>query len=440
MNKKWLLPAILLTFVSLAGLVPQTAQPSAQSPAPNPGDVAWMLTAAGLVLLMTPGLAFFYGGMVRYKNIISTMLQSFISLGVVSLLWVVVGFSLAFGDSLGGAGQGLIGSPATFAFFRNVGLGTDAALSPTIPLALFALFQLKFAIITPALITGAFAERIRFTGFLLFICLFSLLIYCPLAHATWHPNGLLRNWGVLDFAGGTVVHISAGMAALAGAMFLGRRQDDGAHGHKPSNVPFILLGTGMLWFGWFGFNAGSALAANGLAVQAFLNTNTASAAAMLAWVFIDGLKGGRPSATGACIGAVVGLVAITPAAGYVTVGQSLFIGSIAALVSHIAVHLKTRSTLDDTLDVFPCHGVGGITGMLLTGIFADKVGLIYGDPTTFLYHLLALVLVCGFTFGGSWLLYVLVDKILPLRVTSADEERGLDLSMHDETALDIAAA
>jgi len=441
MKNRWVIPGLLLAVVSGLGLLPQPAQPAPDAAlglAINTGDMAWMLTAAGLVLLMTPGLAFFYGGMVRYKNIISTMLQSFISLGVISLLWVVVGFSLAFGDSIGGVGTGLIGSPATYWFFGNVGLYPHAAFAPTIPLALFALFQLKFAIITPALITGAFAERIRFSAFLLFICLFCLFIYCPLAHATWHPNGLLRNWGVLDFAGGTVVHISAGMAALAGAIYLGPRIDLKNKPHEPSNLPFILLGTGMLWFGWFGFNAGSALGANGLAVQAFLNTNSASAAAMLAWLFFDGYRGRRPSATGACIGAVVGLVAITPAAGYVTVGQSIFIGAVASVISNIAVHFKSQSTLDDTLDVFPCHGVGGIVGMLLTGVFASKVGLIYGHTDTFLYHLLALVLVCTFCFVGSYALYYVVDKwLVPLRVKPSEEELGLDLAMHGERASEL---
>lgn len=445
MNARWLFPFVLLLVVALAGgFMPMPTPTAVPDAGPiNTGDTAWMLAATCLVLLMTPGLAFFYGGMVRYKNIVSTMLQSFIAMGVVSVLWVVVGFSLAFGDSIGGEGTGLIGSPLTFAFFRNVGGGTHPALAPTIPLMLFALFQLKFAIITPALITGAFAERIRFSSFLLFICLFTLFIYCPLAHWTWHPNGILRNWGVLDFAGGTVVHISAGFAALAGAWILGKRKGMG-DGHEPSNVPFVLLGTGMLWFGWFGFNAGSSLGANELASQAFLNTNTASAAAMLAWIFLDGLNGKKPSAMGACIGAVVGLVAITPAAGYVTVGHSLFIGALASIISNYAVHLKTKSTLDDTLDVFPCHGVGGIVGMLLTGVFATKTvnaaggnGLLFGGSELFGMHLLALVVVSLFTFGGAYLLYKLVDAIVPLRVPEELEAVGLDMSQHNEQATDL---
>jgi Amt family ammonium transporter len=368
--------------------------------------------------------------MVQRKNVISTLFQSLVAMGLVSLLWILVGFSLAFGDSLGG----FLGNPLTFAFFHGVGGQTHAALSPTIPLALFALFQMMFAIITPALITGAFAERIRFSSLLLFTSLFSLFIYAPLAHWTWHPSGFLHTWGVLDFAGGTVVHISAGFAALAGALYLGRRKShELGETHSPANVPFVLLGTGMLWFGWFGFNAGSALAANETAVMAFLNTHVAAAAAMLAWVGVDYARGKKISAVGASVGAVVGLVAINPAAGYVSVGASLFIGAAASSLSQFAVHLRTHSTVDDTLDVFPCHGVGGVVGMIATGIFAHQGGLIYGKPTLFLFHLLALVIVISFTFGGSWLLYRLTDALLPLRVSAEEEKVGLDLTQHGET-------
>ncbi|MFH0776149.1 MAG: ammonium transporter [Patescibacteria group bacterium] len=390
-----------------------------------------MLTATALVLFMTPGLSYFYGGMVSKKNVISTMLQSFIAMAVISILWVVVGFSLAFGDSIGG----IIGNPATFFMFKNVGLATDPALAPTIPLLLFALFQLKFAIITPALITGSFAERVKFSSYIIFMVLFSLCIYAPLAHMTWHPDGLLRQLGVLDFAGGTVVHMSAGFAALAGAMVLGRRK---SHLRRekagPAYIPYVLLGTGLLWFGWFGFNAGSALSASSTAVLAFATTNTASAAAALAWVFWDVLLGRKPSALGACVGAVVGLVAITPAAGFVTVGQSIFIGFSAAIISNLVVAWRSKSKLDDTLDVFPCHGVGGIVGMLLTGVFAHGVGLIYGQSHTFEMHLLALVGVSVFAFLGSYLLYKITDFIKPLRVTEAQEEIGLDISQHGESA------
>ena len=319
----------------------------------HPGDVAWMVVASAFVLLMTPGLAFFYGGMVDRKNVISTMLQSFVALGVISILWVVVGFSLCFGDSIGG----IIGNPLTFMNFRGVGAAPHPQIGSSIPFLLFALFQLKFAIITPALITGSMAGRIRFRSYILFMVLFSLFIYAPLAHMTWHPDGLLMNLGVLDFAGGTVVHMSAGFAALAGAVFLGPRQNARL---DHANIPFIILGTGLLWFGWFGFNAGSALGANEDAVLAFANTHFASAAGMITWIFFERFQGRKMNAVGACIGAIVGLVAITPAAGFVTIQESILIGFAAALVSNWAIARQKRSGLDDTLDVFPSHGVGGI--------------------------------------------------------------------------------
>lgn len=430
----WAIPLVGLTVISLLGLRASPPTTSVEQLPVSGGDTAWMLTATALVLLMTPGLSFFYGGMVDRKNALSTMLQSFIAMGLVSILWVTVGFSLAFGDSLGG----LIGNPSTFFMFRGVNELPNQALCPTIPLALFALFQLKFAIITPALVTGAFAGRVRFSSYMLFVCLFSLFIYCPLAHWTWHPDGFLRKWGVLDFAGGTVVHMSGGLAALAGALFLGQRTAHKLQAPQvPAHIPYVLLGTGMLWFGWFGFNAGSALAANGLAAKAFLTTNTASASAMLAWLFFDCARGRKPSALGACIGAVVGLVAITPAAGFVTVGASMFIGVAASIISNIAVHLRTKTTLDDTLDVFPCHGVGGIVGMLLTAVFADKVGLIHGETSTFIYHLYALGIVATFVLGGSYLLYWLSDITIPLRVSDAEEEMGLDISQHGESLDEI---
>jgi Amt family ammonium transporter len=439
-RKAWI-PFAALIALSLAAVFAPPALPTGRAAPVSAGDTAWMLTATALVLLMTPGLSFFYGGMVRGKNVLSTMLQSFVAMGLVSVLWIVVGFSLAFGKSI----HGIIGDPRTFFMFTGVDGEPDAALSPTIPLALFALFQLKFAIITPALITGSFAERVRFSSYMVFIVLFTLLIYCPLAHWTWHPDGFLRQWGVLDFAGGTVVHMSAGLAALAGAVALGRRHDhQRGPVHRPAHIPYVLLGTGMLWFGWFGFNAGSALAASSTAVHAFLTTNTASASAMLAWLLMDGMRGGRPSAMGACIGAVVGLVAITPGAGYVSVGSSLFIGTIAAVISNIAVHWKSRTLFDDTLDVFPCHGVGGIVGMILTGALADvrvnaagANGLMYGGTSLFLHHLAALAVVTVFVLVASFALYKGIDAIWRLRVTPEQEALGLDLSQHGETILGL---
>ncbi|GEN06051.1 ammonium transporter [Myxococcus fulvus] len=427
--KKWLAVALLVG-VGVAGMLVTPAAQTRQGGPINPADTAWILTATALVLLMTPGLSFFYGGMVRLKNVVSTLLQSYIAMAVISLLWVVVGFSLCFGDSF----HGLIGDPRTFFMFSGVGGETHPDLAPTIPLLLFALFQLKFAIITPALITGAFAERVRFKAYVLFMVLFTLFIYAPLAHWTWHPEGFLRTWGVLDFAGGTVVHMSAGFAALAGALVLGRRHTHLENAaHTPANLPFVMLGTGMLWFGWFGFNAGSALSASSLATLAFATTNTASAAAMLGWIAFDWLRGRKPSALGACVGAVVGLVAVTPAAGFITVGQSIMVGLVSSFVSNWAVHIKNRTSLDDTLDVFPCHGLGGVVGMVLTGVLAKDVGLVHGETTTFLKHLAALVLVSVFSFVGSYLLYKLVDRIVPLRVPREHEELGLDLSQHGET-------
>jgi Amt family ammonium transporter len=421
--------AVLLLVSGLAVIVPP-ADPVVTGGPVVSGDLAWMMTASGLVLLMTPGLSFFYGGMVQKKNVISTMLQSLMAMIVISLLWVVVGFSLAFGDSIGG----VIGNPATFFMFRHVGTATHPGLAPTIPLVIFALFHLKFAIITPALITGSFAERVRFWAYVLFTALFSLFIYAPLAHATWHPDGFLRKWGALDFAGGTVVHTSAGMAALAGAIVLGRRKLHETGGeHAPANIPFVILGTGMLWFGWFGFNAGSAVAASEQAAVAFATTNTASAAAALAWIAFDVLRRRKASALGACIGAVVGLVAITPAAGYVTVAQSLAIGTVSSIISNVAVHWKSRSSLDDTLDVFPCHGVGGMVGMIATGVFAAQVGLIHGKTDVFLVQLLTLAIAAPYAFVGSWLLYRLTDAVIPLRVSERQEMIGLDITQHDET-------
>ncbi len=433
----WIIPFGLLIIVSVIGaFMPLDAKMFVADDKIVMADVAWMLTATGLVLLMTPGLAFFYGGMVGSKSVISTMLQSFIAMGVISIIWVVFGFSLAFGESIGG----IIGNPTTFFMFNGVGAKTDPNLSPTVPLLLFAMFQLKFAIITPALITGSFAERVRFSAYLLFMVLFCIFIYAPLAHWTWHPEGFLRKMGVLDFAGGTVVHLSAGCAALAGAIFLRRRQSHLEHQpHTPANIPFVLLGTGMLWFGWFGFNAGSALSASSLAVTAFATTNTASAAAAISWIFFDAVQGRKPSAMGACIGAVVGLVAITPAAGFVGIGASIFIGTFASIISNLVVHFKNKSNIDDTLDVFPCHGVGGMFGMLATAVFASKAvnpagadGLLFGGTGLFLYHILALLIVVVFSFVGAWLLYLVVNSILKIRVSAEQEQMGLDMSQHGE--------
>jgi Amt family ammonium transporter len=436
MNRKLaLLPFLLLLLLVAATLFfsPSSTPPEVAHPI-DTADTAWMLTAAGLVLIMTPGLAFFYGGMVSKKNVISTMLQSYICMAVVTIIWVVVGFSFAFGDSIGG----FIGNPTTFFLMKGVLHGKPWELAPTIPLMLFAFYQLKFAIITPALITGAFAERIKFTSYILFISLFCIFIYCPLAHATWHPNGILFKYGVLDFAGGTVVHMSAGIAALVGAMYLKKRN---SYVHAPARITYVLLGTGLLWFGWFGFNAGSAFGANLLSVNALATTTTASAAAAFTWIIFDAVRGRKPSAMGTCIGAVVGLVAITPAAGFISIAHSLTVGVVSSIVSNMMVEWRTKSNIDDTLDVFPCHGVGGIVGFLLTAVFADQHinaanttgnGLFFGETKLFTVHLLTTVGVAVFVFIGTFLLLKLTDLITPLRVTEAEEEEGLDLSQHGE--------
>jgi ammonium transporter, Amt family len=343
---------------------------------------------------------------------------------------------LAFGDSV----NGLIGNPSTHLFFKDVASGEPWSLAPTIPKSLFAVFQLMFAIITPGLVVGAIAERMRFVSYVLFTVLFSLLVYAPLAHWSWHPDGFLFKMGALDFAGGTVVHISAGCAALAGALVLKRRM---SHINKlesqPSNIPYVLIGTGLLWFGWFGFNAGSALGANATAVSAFFTTNTAAASAGLSWMFFDVLKGKKPSVVGFCVGAVVGLVAITPAAGYVAIPQSIFIGVIAAVASNIAVYFKSKSSLDDTLDVFPCHGIGGMVGMLMTGVFASKAiysggsdGWAYGNFSFFLTQAKAMGIAVGFSFVASFIIFKFINLIVPMRVTNQEEEEGLDASQHNE--------
>lgn len=389
------------------------------------GDTAWMIVAAALVLIMTPGLGFFYGGMVGKKNVISTMLQSFMAMIVVTVLWVLVAFGLCFGPSIGG----IIGDPTKNFMFQGVTITSAWELAPTIPFLLFAFFQAKFAIITPALITGAFAERIRFWAYLLFMVLFILFIYAPLCHMTWHPDGLFFQWGVLDFAGGTVVHMSAGWAALAGAIFLGKRKVQKVN---PARITYVLLGTGLLWFGWFGFNAGSAVGANGLAAQALATTTVAAAAAGMAWVFFDKILGHKVSAMGACIGAVVGLVAITPAAGFVSMPHAMFIGLFASIVSNLVVSKFPKGKIDDALDVFACHGVGGMVGMVLTGVFAADKGLIFGETDLFFTQLKALVLVSIFAFSASYALFFIVNKITPLRVSEDKEELGLDITQHGE--------
>jgi len=423
---------ILILFAILSLFFPSLPTQINQSPI-DAADTSWMLTATALVLIMTPGLAFFYGGMVNKKNVLSTMLQSFICMALISIIWIIVGFSLAFGDSY----KGIIGSPSTFFMMNHVIDGAPWKLAPSIPLILFAFYQLKFAIITPALITGTFAERIKFKSYLLFIVLFCLFIYCPLAHATWHPDGVLAKLGILDFAGGVVVHMSAGWAALASAIYLKGRNESV---HNPARITYVLLGTGLLWFGWIGFNAGSAFHADNIAAIAIATTSTASAAAAFTWIIFDAVRGRKPGAMGACVGAVVGLVAITPAAGYITIPQSFIVGMLASIVSSLMVEWRSKTSIDDTLDVFPCHGVGGMVGMLLTGVFANSKinasvinnGLFYGETKLFMVQLFALIGVSVFVLLSTFVLLKITDLIMPLRVSDSEEKEGLDWSQHAE--------
>jgi ammonium transporter, Amt family len=401
----------------------------------NSGDTAWVLIATALVLMMTPALGFFYGGMVWKKNILSTLNLSFITMGLLSVQWILYGYSLAFGTNHGG----LIGG-FNFLGFSGVGAIPNVLYAPTIPHLAFAAFQMMFAIITPALITGAFVERVRFKTFLVFVLLWATFIYDPVAHWVWGTGGIFRQLGVLDFAGGTVVHILAGFSALAFAMVIGARKGFGSRTFEPHHVPYSILGAGLLWVGWFGFNGGSALAANGIAVNAVVTTNTAAAAAGLVWMLLSWFDN-KPSVLGIITGAVVGLVAITPAAGYVTPMAALIIGAVAAPISYYAIKFRQRRNLDESLDVWACHGMGGTWGALATGLFASKAvnaqganGLFYRNPAQFLVQLLTVVATLVFAFGMTFLISKLLAKFMGLRVSENEEEVGLDISEHGEQA------
>ena len=401
----------------------------------NAGDTAWVLIASAMVLLMVPALAFFYGGMVRKKNILSTLNLNFIIIGLVSIQWVLYGYSLAFGNDT----LGLIGG-LNFLGLAGVGAAPNADYAATIPHLAFAAFQMMFAIITPALITGAFVERVRFKAFLIFSLLWATLIYDPVAHWVWGLGGIFHELGALDFAGGTVVHITAGYSALAFALVIGARKGFGSRVFEPHNIPYSVLGAGLLWFGWFGFNGGSALAANGTALNAFMTTNTAAAAAGIVWMFLS-WKDNKPSVLGIVTGAVVGLVAITPAAGFVTPLAAIVIGGLAAPISYYAIRFRQNRNLDESLDVWACHGMGGTWGALATGLFASKAvneagadGLFYGNPTQFLIQLVTIALVIVFSFGMTFLISKLIARFTPLRVSDNEEEVGLDISEHGERA------
>jgi len=405
----------------------------------NAGDTAWVLISSALVLLMTPGLAFFYGGMVRKKNVLSVLMQCFIIMCVLSIQWVLFGYSLSFAP-----GQGFWGGLKWFGL-NGVGLEPYADYAGTIPHQAFMIFQAMFAIITPALIIGAFAERMKFSAFILFTLLWATFVYDPLCHWVWGVGGWLRNLGALDFAGGTVVHINAGIAALVTALVLGKRVNLNKNVPAPHNMPFVVLGTGLLWFGWFGFNAGSALAANGLAVNAFVVTNTAAAAAGLSWAMIEWLRNGKPTIFGVCSGAVAGLVAITPAAGFVSVIPAIIIGLLVSVFSFIAVTvIKPKLGYDDSLDAFGVHCVGGIWGALATGLFASKLvnpqganGLFFGNPKQFIIQTVTVLVTIGYTFIATFVIYKLVDLLIGVRVNEKEELMGLDLTQHHERAYTV---
>ncbi len=400
----------------------------------NPADTAWMLISTALVLLMTPALAFFYGGLVRSKNALNTMMMSFISLGFVGILWALVGYSLALTT-----GNNWLGD-LSLAFLNGVGLeATGAVLPITIPHALYMAFQATFCIITAALISGAIVERMRFSAYLLFICLWSVIVYAPMAHWVW-GGGWLADMGAWDFAGGTVVHVNAGAAALVAAIVVGRRSDYGHASILPHNIPTVLLGAGLLWFGWFGFNAGSALAASPIAGLAFVTTMLAPAATLVVWTFLDMLRSGKPTAVGCATAIVVGLVAITPAAGYVSPMSAVLLGGIAAVPSYLALIIRAKTSLDDSLDVVAAHGVGGTVGAILTGVFADKAlngafdGALHGNPAQVGIQAAAVATAIVYSGVMSFILLKVISLFMPLRATTGDEATGLDVTMHGEEA------
>lgn len=402
----------------------------------NSGDVSWMLTSSALVLIMTPGLAFFYGGLVKRKNIINTIMSSVIMMGIASLLWVLIGFTLSFSGDSGG----VIGD------LKWLGLSFNTLTDVTLPFPNtlgFAIFQMMFAIITPALITGAIAERMKFSALVVFTTIWSIIVYYPLAHMVW-GGGFLFKIGAVDFAGGDVVHISSGVSALILTLMLGKRKNFGKASYHPHNIPFVLLGAALLWFGWFGFNGGSALAANGLAIHAFMTTNTAAAAAMLSWLLIEVIKNGKPTLVGASTGLVIGLVAITPGAGFVPVWAAIIIGALVSPICYFFISvIKPKFGYDDALDVFGCHGVGGIWGGIATGLFAQKAinpsaawdGLVFGDVHLLLRQLAAIGITIAIAVAGTLIAGGIASLIAGgLKVSGKSEETGLDTAEHGETA------
>jgi len=402
----------------------------------NSGDIAWVITATALVMIMTPALGFFYGGLVRLKNLVSTIVQCLAIFAVISLVWALWGYTLALGGASVG---GIIGNLADLGL-NNVGYAPNPGYSSAIPELLYFAFQLKFAAITPALIIGAFAERIRFKSLLIFVVLWVTLIYAPIAHWVWAVGGFLRAMGVVDFAGGLVVHTAAGVSAAAAALVIGRRRGV-RRNERPNNIPYVILGAAILWFGWFGFNAGSALAADNVAVNALVVTNLAAAAGAVGWMFTEWMRKRKPSAVGISVGAVCALATITPASGYVGPMPSIIIGLAAGIVCNFVAGWRARTTLDDSLDVFACHGAGGMLGTFATGLFASTAinaagpnGLFYGNPNQVLVQLFAIVIVAGFAFVGSYVLLRVINIFSPIRVSPREEDTGLDMSQHGEEA------
>jgi Amt family ammonium transporter len=427
---------VLLVFLMCAAVAAFAQTPAPAEPKIDTGDTAWMLTSAALVLFMTiPGLFLFYGGLVRSKNVLGMLMQNFIMVGIITIQWIVIGYSLAFAN-----GTSFLGG-FQWAGLNGVGLTPNADYAATIPHQTFMFYQLMFAIITPALMTGAFAERMKFKAFLLFSLLWATLLYDPLAHWVWGVGGFLRNMGALDFAGGTVVHISAGASALVAVLIMGKRVGFGKVPMAPHNLPFAVIGAAMLWVGWFGFNAGSALGANGLASSAFMATHTAASLAALGWMVAEWLKTGKPTMLGAASGAVAGLVAITPASGFVTPMAAIVIGFGAGVVCYTACMLKPKFGYDDSLDVVGVHGVGGIFGAIMTGVFASKAvnpagndGLLYGNPSLVVTQLIAVGVTVAFVMVGSAVILLAIKAVVGLRVTEDEERQGLDLSQHSESA------
>jgi Amt family ammonium transporter len=402
----------------------------------NLGDSAFLMICSAMVLLMTPGLAFFYGGMVRRKNILNTLMSSFFICGLASIMWVLIGYSLSFGNDIGGVIGGL-----NFVLFNGVG-GDPSAFAPTIPHELFAAFQMMFAIITPALITGSLVGRIKFSALFVFIGAWSLLVYYPLAHMVW-GGGIIGALGAVDFAGGDVVHISSGVSGLVACIMLGKRRGYGMMSYKPHNIPFVVLGAALLWFGWFGFNAGSALGAGPLAVHAFMTTNTAAAAAMLSWMLIEKVKHGKPTVLGAATGAVVGLVAITPGAGFVPLWSSIIIGALVSPICFFFMSVvKTKFGYDDALDAFGCHGIGGVWGGIATGLFAQTSinsvakwdGLFFGDVNLLIAQIEGILITVVFAAVMTFIIIKVMKLFMDIRVDKAEEADGLDVAEHGETA------